>query len=94
VILDYYGCELCNVSGHVAVHHKVSGSLGELEVNSFHNQACLRVEKPMEILAQTEDGVIEAVCDKEKHILVTMWHPEREQPFTEEDKKRVQELFG
>jgi putative glutamine amidotransferase len=94
VILDYYGCKLCNVSGHVAVHHKISGELGEFEVNSFHNQACLCVEKPLEILAQTEDGVIEAVCDKEKHILATMWHPEREQPFTAEDKKRVRELFG
>jgi putative glutamine amidotransferase len=94
VILDYFGCALCNVSGHVAVRHKISGSLGALEVNSFHNQACLRVEEPLKILAQTEDGVIEAVSDKEKHILATMWHPEREQPFTAEDKKRVQDLFG
>lgn len=94
VILDYFGSELEQVQGHVAVRHKVLGTLGELEVNSFHNQACYQVKDPLEVLAQTQDGVTEAVRHKEKRILGTMWHPERENPFPISDIQRIQELFG
>lgn len=94
VIVDYFGCELVEVQGHVAVYHKISGVMGTLEVNSFHNQACYRVKKPLEVLAQADDGVIEAICYKEKHIIGTMWHPERESPFKDRDIQRMQELFG
>lgn len=94
VILDYFGCELGQVQGHVAVRHKVFGALGELEVNSFHNQACCSVKSPLEVLAQTDDGVIEAVRHKDKRILGTMWHPERERLSSIPDIQRIQELFG
>lgn len=94
VILDYFACTLEEVQGHVAVHHKISGPIGSLEVNSFHNQACFHVNQPLEVLAQTEDGVVEAICSREKHLLGTMWHPEREQPFVQTDIGRVQQLFG
>lgn len=94
VILDHFGCTLDEVEGHVAVHHKISGRIDDLEVNSFHNQACFHVNSPLEVLAQTEDGVVEAVCDREKHLLGTMWHPEREQIFADSDIRRVQQLFG
>lgn len=94
IILDYFGCELEQVKGHVAVRHKISGAIGELEVNSFHNQACCNVKNPLEVLARTDDGVIEAICYREKRILGTMWHPERENPFVDADIRRVQELFG
>lgn len=94
VIVDFFGGELKEVRGHVAVRHKILGELGEMEVNSFHNQACYSVKEPLEVLAQAEDGVIEAVCYREKHILGTMWHPEREQPFVNSDIRRVRDLFG
>lgn len=94
VIADYFGCVLEDVQGHVAVHHEISGELGTLKVNSFHNQACRFVKEPLEVLAQTEDGMIEAFCHREKHILGTMWHPERENPFPVPDIQRVQKLFG
>lgn len=94
VVLDYFGNELEEVGGHVAVCHKVSGEIGVCEVNSFHNQACFLVKPPLEVLAQTADGVIEAVCYREKRIFATMWHPEREQPFSAADIGRLRELFG
>lgn len=93
VILDYFDCELKQVQGHVAVRHKISGRLGELEVNSFHNQACYKVKDPLEVLARTQDGVVEAVRHKDKRILGTMWHPEREEHFQMLDIRRVKELF-
>lgn len=94
VILDYFGCKLEQVEGHVAVHHKISGQIGSFEVNSFHNQACFHIDLPLEVLAQTADGVVEAVCIRDKHLLATMWHPEREQPYAEDDVRRVQQLFS
>ncbi|EOT23592.1 gamma-glutamyl-gamma-aminobutyrate hydrolase family protein [Lachnospiraceae bacterium KK002] len=93
VILDYYDCRLEEISGHVAVRHKVQGSLGEFTVNSYHNQACFQVKRPLEVLAISEDGVIEAVTDREKGILAVMWHPERESEFCMEDIRRLQDLF-
>lgn len=94
MILDFFDCELEQVEGHVAVYHKISGVLGETKVNSFHNQGCRTVREPLQVLAQTEDGVIEAVQYKDKHILGTMWHPERENPFQISDMQRMKQLFG
>lgn len=93
VILDYFGCILEEVKGHVAVHHKVSGAIAEQVVNSFHNQACFHLQLPLEALAWADDGVVEAVCCDEKHLVGTMWHPERVEPFAEDDIRRVQQLF-
>lgn len=93
-ILDYFGCGLEDIKGHVAVRHKVAGIWGALEVNSYHNQACREVAEPLQAAAMTADGVIEAVeCPKYK-IIATMWHPEREKPFCSMDMERVKRLFG
>lgn len=94
VILDYFGCGLEEVAGHVTARHRLNGAWEGEEVNSFHNQACLQVKGPLQKLAWTEDGVIEAVLCKEYCILGTMWHPEREHPFRQEDIDRVKDLFG
>lgn len=94
VIADYFGCVLEQVQGHVAVRHKITGKTGEMEVNSFHNQACVHAQPPLEILAQAEDGVIEAFCHKEKPVFATMWHPEREDPFRDTDIQSIRQLFG
>lgn len=94
MIMDFFDCELEQVEGHVAVRHKISGALDETEVNSFHNQGCRIIKEPLQVLAQTEDGVIEAVQHMDKHILGTMWHPEREEPFQAADVRRVKQLFG
>lgn len=93
-VLEYFGCELNNVHGHVAVRHVVNGKWGSMEVNSFHNQACKKLKKPLQEMAKTEDGVIEAAAYPEKNIIITMWHPEREKPFREADIQRVKNLFG
>jgi putative glutamine amidotransferase len=94
MILDYFGCELQNVTGHVAVRHMINGEIGGIEVNSYHNQGCKYAAKPLRVLAQSGDSVIEAIDCKDKKILATMWHPERENPFREEDIVRIQNLFG
>ncbi len=94
-ILDYFGCELVNVTGHVAVRHIVSGE-EDGEKNSYHNQACLKLkdDSGLEITAKTNDGVIEAVRHKEYKLSGTMWHPERNDVFEDSDIQRIQNLFN
>jgi putative glutamine amidotransferase len=93
-ILVYFGNNLTQVSGHVAVRHVVKGSMGEIEVNSYHNQACTALANDaLEILAQTDDGVIEAVRHKKSPIMGTMWHPERERIYQEKDMEMIKTLF-
>lgn len=95
-VLDYFGNELVNVDGHVAVRHFVWEGTEKYEVNSYHNQACVQLKDKCGIvkMAQSEDGVIEAVYHESLPIVATMWHPEREKEFTKRDLKRVYQLFS
>lgn len=99
-ILDYFGEELVTVKGHVAVRLNVKGvedvKLGSFnrEVNSYHNQGCVNINRPdIEILARSDDGVIKAIRLKAYKFLGTMWHPEREPVFSEDDIKMVRGHF-
>lgn len=93
-LLDYFGETLSNVEGHIAVRHSIAGMIRR-EVNSYHEQACtnLRTDN-FDVLAETAEGVIEAVQHRNYPLLGTMWHPEREAPFQKEDIRMVQELFA
>lgn len=93
-ILDYFGNDLVNVQKHVAVRHTVRGEGYNYEVNSFHNQGCLKIKSPI-LTAEmiSDDGVIEMVRHQECPILGIMWHPEREEVFTERDIQNVRNLF-
>lgn len=93
-ILDYFGCELVQVKNHVAKKHLVEGTWGKMSVNSYHNQGCLQVKAPLKVTEKAEDGVIEAIECQEYHLAATMWHPERENPFSLSDIVRFQTLFG
>ena len=48
----------------------------------------------MYVAQRAGDGVIEAVECPQHKIMAVMWHPERENPFREEDIMRVRNLFG
>ncbi len=94
MILDHFGEKLEKVEGHIAVKHVIKGEFGERVVNSYHSMAAKEIKKPMvEVLAHSEDGVIEAAIVPEKKVLMTMWHPERVNPFEERDIRMVQSFF-
>lgn len=94
-ILDYFCNKLVNVSGHAAVRHKVAGIQGSIEVNSYHNQGCVKLDSDeLEVIMQSADGVIEKIKHKVLPIFGTMWHPEREIPYRNEDVYMVKNLFG
>lgn len=95
-ILDYFGNELINVEGHVAVRHTIHNAQGEgCEVNSYHKQACIKIQEEcgLKVVAQTADGVIEEVRHKTYPIVGTMWHPERESAYMERDLELIRGLF-
>ncbi len=48
----------------------------ELWVNSFHNQAVEKKPENLHVSATSEDGIIEALENKDKKILGVQWHPE------------------
>lgn len=94
-ILDFFGNELVNVNGHVAVRHVIQDAREGYEVNSYHNQACvqLKVDCGLTVTARTEDGVIEAVRHDTLPIIGTMWHPEREKVFSSRDIEKIKKFF-
>jgi len=95
-ILFYFGNEMVNVAGHVAVRHFINTKTGKLEVNSYHNQACreLKTDCGLVVMARADDGVIEGIRHERLPIIGTMWHPEREKDFCGEDINLVKALFG
>lgn len=95
-VLDYFGNELENVIGHVAVRHKlIQEDKVTYEVNSYHNQACIVLKEGCGLyaIAKTQDGVIEAIQHEVYPIVATMWHPEREHEYDVNDRTRIKELF-
>lgn len=100
-VLDYFGEQLIDVDGHVAVRQKINGVKDEIlgdfcrEVNSFHKQACVKIENSdLCVLAKSADGVIKAVKHNKYMLLGTMWHPERENPFNDADIEMVKNFIA
>ncbi|MDR2643761.1 MAG: gamma-glutamyl-gamma-aminobutyrate hydrolase family protein [Planctomycetaceae bacterium] len=94
-IASFFGAKLQMVSNHVAVRHKlVKEYAGLSEVNSYHNWAIAELPYCFDVLATTSDGCIEAIKHKEYPISAIMWHPERENPFREEDCNIIRKSFN
>ena len=70
-ILDYFGCRLENIDGHAATRHLINEEHNSYEVNSYHNQACRRLEENCELYttAISEDGT----ASSENNLI--MWFP-------------------
>ena len=83
MINHFQGGKLEPVSGHVAVHHRVSGPLvgtGSYKVSSYHDQGMFdaNLGEDLEAMAWSDDGVVEALCHMARPWLGIMWHPERD----------------
>lgn len=49
----------------------------ELGVNSYHHQAVKTLAPSLTVMAESEDGLVEAVCMPEKtYVWAVQWHPE------------------
>ncbi|HQH99511.1 MAG TPA: gamma-glutamyl-gamma-aminobutyrate hydrolase family protein [Spirochaetota bacterium] len=104
LIADYFNIKLRKVEGHVSRRHSlivsdgsnshVAGLIQKINtVNSYHNYAVASLSENFNILAQSEDGVIEAFSHKTYNIYGQMWHPEREEPFVENQMDLLRYFF-
>ncbi len=74
---------------HIEGEHEIVGELGSGKVHSHHHQA-LAETGTLSVVATADDGVIEAVQDKDRSwYFGVQWHPERTN-----DLRFGQELFN
>ena len=81
-----------NIKNHVNTQHFLKSDLDILdnkETNSYHNQGIKtkNLANKFNILAITEDEIVEAILNDNKTILAIQWHPERQKK--EYDKKLI-----
>jgi N5-(cytidine 5'-diphosphoramidyl)-L-glutamine hydrolase len=92
--------KLCRVDGHVGARHRLKLSDGERSgdwpdaVNSYHSWGLGDVPPGFMPLAWSEDGAIEAMRHKALPWEAWMWHPEREETFSDADLNRVKRLIN
>ena len=98
IINHRQGGTLVKIENHTAVRHPARGSLlkKEREVNSYHNYGITAdtLGKDLTVMAETSDGSVEALKHSDLPWLAVMWHPERENPFDEDDLKIIKEHLG
>lgn len=80
----HQGGSLAEIKGHVACDHQISGPLypNGRTVNSYHNLTVTTetLGRDLRVLAQADDGSVEALGHTTLPWLAVMWHPERETP--------------
>jgi len=98
VLSVYGGQKLIKVVGHTGTKHILNREKSELEVpsevNSYHDWAVENCPSDYEVLALTDDGVLEAIRHLSRSWEGWMWHPEREQIFSPVCIKRARKLFA
>ena len=92
----FQGGLLRAVPGHTALRHRIFGPLvlaKERQVNSYHDFSIMRsdIGSEFEVLAWSEDGVVEAFRHYQLPWLGIMWHPERDAPSSDFDRKMIQD---
>jgi putative glutamine amidotransferase len=85
VIQHRFGTRLQKVQGHVAARQRISIGGKSVEVNSYHHFGAMDVHAPLTTWAIADDGVIKGVRHADRRMLGLMWHPERREPFAEDD---------
>lgn len=93
MMAHWSGASLRPVQGHVRTRHQISGEI-EGEKNSYHRFSLATCPESFEVLAKSEDGQIEAIRHSSLPWEGWMWHPERENDFSDLDLQRVRVLFG
>lgn len=93
LIQNYFGVELFQVKNHVNKHHKVQFNNFSIKVNSYHNFGANTSTGDLLVDARSEDGLVEAISHHNLPIKGMMWHPEREEIFSDYDIQTFKEHF-
>lgn len=91
------GASLVKVEAHAGVRHALKDVTKNEDwpthVNSFHNWGLESCPEGFDVMAQAEDGSVEAIRHSELPWEGWMWHPEREAPFNQIDEMRFRALL-
>tara|TARA_B100000242_G_scaffold293171_1_gene270461 strand:+ start:307 stop:903 length:597 start_codon:yes stop_codon:yes gene_type:complete len=93
ILQNYYGVSIEKVAYHVGTRHNLIFRNQQINVNSFHNYGATTTSSCLEILATCSDNVIEAIQHRDLPFFGIMWHPERENSFSNFDIKLFEEHF-
>lgn len=89
-----YGSSLVKVINHIKKNHQIYGKINKT-VNSYHGYSIDNCPNSFNILARAKnDHTIEAIRHENLPWEGWMWHPERVDPFDENDKIRFKNLFS
>lgn len=92
-IADFFGYPLQEISGHVATNHPILGDFSR-NVNSYHNWGIPKInQQEFYVFAYSEEGHVEGIRHKKYKIMGMMWHPERNNPFEQEDIHLIQKFL-
>ncbi|MDZ4142127.1 MAG: gamma-glutamyl-gamma-aminobutyrate hydrolase family protein [Methylotenera sp.] len=98
MIAVWAGVSLIKVEAHAGVRHVLKAVTKNEDwpthVNSFHNWGLESCPVGFDVMAQTEDGSIEAIRHQTLPWEGWMWHPERESPFNQIDEMRFRALLN
>ena len=98
MIAVWAGVSLIKVEAHAGVRHALKAVTKNEEwpthVNSFHNWGLESCPEGFDVMAQAEDGSIEAIRHQTLPWEGWMWHPEREAPFNQIDEMRFCALLN
>jgi len=89
-----FGVPIYPVEGHVVPCQTIEFRGGRAAVNSFHRFGTHETLAPLDVCGRSEDGIVKAVCVRDKPILGIMWHPERLLPYRAEDIRLFRDHFG
>jgi len=92
----YFGGKLEKIDGHVAINHKVSiDGLGETEVNSYHGLGVTNDTLSTELKSfAMSENIVEGLNHPSLPIAGIEWHPERNSPDEEVNKKIVEAFIN
>ena len=97
IIAHYFGYKLEKCENHAGTRHKVKLDgfrLRSTNVNSYHdNCGPLSIRSPLVAFAFDDEGRIEGFYHQYKCLKAVMWHPERERPISEFDRKMLRDFF-
>lgn len=93
-LLHRYETPLVRVEGHIGTRHRVTWRGGVRRVNSWHGWGARSLAAPLEALALSPDGGVEAFRHRSLPVVGLMWHPERERTPDPRDLGTVRDLFG
>ncbi len=91
------GITLEKVSNHSKLMHSIKSLNNKIHfpsiINSYHNFRIKDCPSEYEVTAISDDGTIEAILHRKLPLSGWMWHPERDNPFSEKLTKIAQKFF-